>query len=143
MARLRTKGTSLPFDPRLQDGIRGDPKSFDLDAIVAWVLGGMIQPEDLFRAVTMVFIEVGERDHVNRLVVTQDVPQLLFQVATLVLRIISFMHVSKVEENSTSIGQLDETGIGVADGEKPNNMHIRSLRTERRSTGFRPLLTTI
>ncbi|WWG65712.1 hypothetical protein VRB21_21940 [Pseudomonas poae] len=68
----------MPFDPRLQDGIRGDPKSFDLDAIVALVLGGMIQPENLFRAVTMVFIEVGERDHVNRLVVTQDVPQLLF-----------------------------------------------------------------
>ncbi|MNL46138.1 hypothetical protein D3C87_1688240 [compost metagenome] len=107
--------------------MRWDPKSFDLDAIVTLVLGGMIQPKNLFRAVTMVFIEVGKRDYVNRLVVAQDVPQLLFQIATFVLKIIGFMHVSEVEENSTSIGQLDETGIGVADGEKPNNMHTTVL----------------
>jgi len=37
------------------------------------------------------------------------------------------MHISEVEKDPTTIGKFNQAGIGITDGEKPNNMHTGSL----------------
>ncbi|MCY1428911.1 hypothetical protein D9M71_448100 [compost metagenome] len=128
MPRLSAKGTSLSGDPFLQDSMRRNPHCFDLDAIVVLILFRMLKPEDLLGPVAVVFVQVSERNHIDRLVIPKDFAKLLLKVATLIFVIVRTVHVSKIEENSTAVFQLDQAGIGVADGEEPNNMHTRSLR---------------
>ncbi len=99
----------------------------------------MLKPENFLGTVAVVPVQVGEGYNVNDLVITEDVPQLLFQVTALVLVILRIMHIGEVEENPTSIGQLYQAGISVADGEEPNDMHTISLRMDGHSTGTRPV----
>lgn len=80
----------------------------------------------------MVTVQVSERHNVDDLVIPENIAKLFFKIATLIIRVIGVMHIRKVEGNSTTVGKLNQAGIGVTDREKPNNMHAKSLRVGHR-----------
>ncbi len=117
MARFLSDEAGIAVEVGFRQRTGGHPELVDLDAALPLVCGRMPEPEELAHALAMVVVEMREADHVEVVPPrpAEHRPQLLGEVAALLVRIVRIVLVPEVDEQQLLVRELKQGAVGVSE----------------------------